>query len=498
VSKALSIDRAVDGNLKPVKDSDGTLTALEVSTDTVRVKNLVVAGKVEGSLEVDTITAKADFTLDVAGNITIDADGGAVTITDTTPSSYVPSFKLLSTDASVGGALMQFQQDSASPADGDNLGGIYFQGDDAGGNVTGYVSIIGSIESPIGGSEEGKLTFAVMDGVGSHIGYSMSGNAGVVNVNVGYGTGSVTTIAGDATLGGTTLTFPNGAILSNPIGNALYFTGEDGYAFRANAGASLDFFFASNNAAADADRWKIVIQNGSKNFELWNSAGGGYVELLELTTDGDLTIAGDLDIDGDAITTEGAITLDSGGAITLDAHDGSFVAKKAGDEFSVANSAYAGMILGYRTIGVNVAHATFPVQAIYGTINSDMTVRFIAPPSGTVEVEFQINYNTGTSASVNLHFGLSDAATYNRVADEYEQLVHEGARFQTYIPITHKFIVPGLIAGDTYNYWLGARVSSVTGTPLLQWGGSSTGRYQDFVMKVTALPAATADFAVYG
>ena len=42
--KELQIDRAVDGNLKPVKDSDGTLTALEVSTDKVRVKNLEVVG----------------------------------------------------------------------------------------------------------------------------------------------------------------------------------------------------------------------------------------------------------------------------------------------------------------------------------------------------------------------------------------------------------------------------------------------------------------------
>jgi hypothetical protein len=42
--KALSIDRAVDGNLKPVKDSDGVLTALELSVDNVRVKNLEVLG----------------------------------------------------------------------------------------------------------------------------------------------------------------------------------------------------------------------------------------------------------------------------------------------------------------------------------------------------------------------------------------------------------------------------------------------------------------------
>jgi len=42
--KTLQVDKAVDGNLKPVKDTDGTLTALELSTDNVRVKNLEVLG----------------------------------------------------------------------------------------------------------------------------------------------------------------------------------------------------------------------------------------------------------------------------------------------------------------------------------------------------------------------------------------------------------------------------------------------------------------------
>ena len=44
--KTLQIDKPVDGNLKPVKDSDGTLTALEVSTDKLRVKNLDVIGDI--------------------------------------------------------------------------------------------------------------------------------------------------------------------------------------------------------------------------------------------------------------------------------------------------------------------------------------------------------------------------------------------------------------------------------------------------------------------
>ena len=54
--KPLSIDKAVDGNLKPVKDSDGTITALEISTDNVRVKNdLEVLGNLTAS-NIGTLT----------------------------------------------------------------------------------------------------------------------------------------------------------------------------------------------------------------------------------------------------------------------------------------------------------------------------------------------------------------------------------------------------------------------------------------------------------
>ena len=51
--KALSIDKPVDSNLKPVKDSDGTMTALEVSIDKVRVKDLEVLGTATGITHTD-------------------------------------------------------------------------------------------------------------------------------------------------------------------------------------------------------------------------------------------------------------------------------------------------------------------------------------------------------------------------------------------------------------------------------------------------------------
>ena len=62
--KALSIDRAADSNLKPVKDSDGTITALELSTDNVRVKNLEVLGDFTHQPEYGFVRLNDDGTQD--------------------------------------------------------------------------------------------------------------------------------------------------------------------------------------------------------------------------------------------------------------------------------------------------------------------------------------------------------------------------------------------------------------------------------------------------
>jgi hypothetical protein len=71
--KTLQIDKAVDKHLKPVKDSDGTSTALEISTDDVSVKSSL---KVEDDLTVggaintgDTIkTPLRDMNIIVGGD----------------------------------------------------------------------------------------------------------------------------------------------------------------------------------------------------------------------------------------------------------------------------------------------------------------------------------------------------------------------------------------------------------------------------------------------
>ena len=68
MSKPLSIDKAVDKHLKPVKDSDGTMTALEISTNTVRVKDLTVTGTISSPLK-----SVNDLVFEVGGDVLIQA-----------------------------------------------------------------------------------------------------------------------------------------------------------------------------------------------------------------------------------------------------------------------------------------------------------------------------------------------------------------------------------------------------------------------------------------
>ena len=167
--------------------------------------------------------------------------------------------------------------------------------------------------------------------------------------------------------------------------------------------------------------------------------------------------------------------------------------EQAGTQFSVANSAYAGTILGYRMIGEDGTHDTYTLTTSLAVPDSDMTVRFIAPPSGAVEVMVQIYLDGASNRSITV--GLSDNAIYNSLGATYEQLTGMVDESDQYVH-QHYWTVTGLTAGDTYNYWFGIKHSTSTG--YITWGGTGTGRYCDFIMKVTALPEATSDFAVYG
>ena len=241
-----------------------------------------------------------------------------------------------------------------------------------------------------------------------------------------------------------------------------------------------------------------------------NFSDNGVLAAVINTANGRITqygTAGDTDDYSQiATTTNGAMsitTVDAAGAnadlavnidgdITLNSGTGVFIAQNSGTEFSVGKSAYAGMILGYQMIGESASHSSYSLTSSFAVPDSDMNVKFVAPPSGAVEITVQFGID-GTSGRYN-YVGLSDNATYNSIGNSYEVSLNFTDETDQNT-IQHMWVVTGLTAGTAYQYWLGAKSTHASG--YIRWGGTASGRYQDFIMKAVALPAAVADYAVY-
>ena len=299
-----------------------------------------------------------------------------------------------------------------------------------------------------------------------------------------------------------------------------------------SAGSNANMFMAAQNfnngysKAAVTSEWQdrgglqisVTDSTGATNFLSTEKAGTtNKVADMDFTAEGDINLMayngfmtlnareGSLTIET-SNTAGSDIILDSIDNITLDSHTGNFVTKKAGTEFSVANSAFAGMILGYTTTGIDAADASVLLTNAFAVTDSAHKVKFVAPPSGAVEIFVSI---WGDFNRRQTYFGLSDNASYGAVhypatddvTNEHSVIIPFGATTGD-IQINHYWVVTGLTAGNSYEWWLGAKATHNFAT-VLKWGGDVTGEYGPFIMKATALPTTTTDYsgnsaAVYG
>ena len=250
-----------------------------------------------------------------------------------------------------------------------------------------------------------------------------------------------------------------------------------------SAGGQIEWTIG--NDGSDSDKLK---------FDAGNAVVGGATKLT-LDDSGNMTLVGDLAVNGDTITTDGPMHLDSGGLIDLDSHSGVFKASNAGTEFSAANSAYAGMVLGYTDIGLDEARQQVNLTTSYVVPTDEFSVSFKAPPSGNVEIMIQISFSAGSTGSGDLFAGLSSGNAslgYVALADFHEEeLVDQSGRYGLDI-VQNYWTLTGLTAGTAYEYWVGFKSTSTGGTPTIQYGGSASGHNPDFIMKATALPATIA------
>jgi hypothetical protein len=114
----------------------------------------------------------------------------------------MPTVKLTNTTNDDAGPSLVLEKlrDDDGVAQGQNLGEIWFRGQDAGTNTEDYAYIIGEIDVSSHGQESGQLKLGVAnhDG-GNGVGLTLTGGSedNEIDVTVGLGTSSVTTVAGN-------------------------------------------------------------------------------------------------------------------------------------------------------------------------------------------------------------------------------------------------------------------------------------------------------------
>ena len=248
------------------------------------------------------------------------------------------------------------------------------------------------------------------------------------------------------------------------------------------------------NVTGGAENASLVVQNATS---------GSLSERLELDYLGNLTIDGDMAVNGDTITTDGNMDLDSGGSLTLDAHDGNFIAQKAGTEFSSANSAYAGMILGYTQIQNLSSLVSWEIQNSMTVEDDTHKISFKTPPSENVEIEVTAMFNV-SSTDTKVCAGLSTANATDGYSAVHGSLEYDsaGIMFSDDEANDHvkvfKFVVGASYLeaiGADNTFWLGFSTAGSTKTVYLQTGFRSTHGIAShpLIIKATALPVTIYD-----
>jgi hypothetical protein len=218
------------------------------------------------------IKAPQDTTINVTGILTLDSTTGICKITDSTAGTYSPQLLIESTDASGYGPVLNLKQDSATPASDDILGTIYFSGDDDGGTLTTYASIEGFLEDPTNTGEEGTLKFSTCAGnVVLRTGLELTGGASKIDVGIGYGTSSLTTIAGDLDIDGDTITTAGNITL--------------------DAATDIILKPQGNNVKISANT------DGSHALDIANDGSGNFTIKADRGTDSDIKFTNSADIE---------------------------------------------------------------------------------------------------------------------------------------------------------------------------------------------------------
>ena len=233
-------------------DSDTTLThndgrgLLLNSTNKLEFRDtgLYINSSTDGQLDVDADTELelTAPTVDIAASTAVTIATPSLIISDNTADEPIVQIKNTHNGTSAGELRFVMDKGSAG-ADGDDLGTISFYGDDTGQAQTAFAKIIGEISESDNTDEAGKLTFYVAESDGTNTaltaGLVLEGEHatdGEVDVTIGAGTASTTSVVGNLTVGDNLTLGTDSSVINMGDGNDVTFThdGTTGLTIAAN------------------------------------------------------------------------------------------------------------------------------------------------------------------------------------------------------------------------------------------------------------------------
>ena len=302
-----SITSSTTGHVTAVTTKTWTLPALGTTsadalagnTDVLNVSNTHLLTKLAalestngmGVGEDIVIGASSNDTLSITGSLKMNKDSSFLSdqFTFEDGTSGKPLVVLKNTNPDAAGSTLRFTKDVGADqmADDDEIGQVEFKHDDSNNNQHLYASMQGFAKDVTNSDEIGKLKIGVSTGHGTNSyqdGIVIEGHTtdNRVDVTIGNGTDSVTTIAGDLTVTGTTTTV-NSTVVDIADKNIKIAKGATTSA--STDGAGITF---SSWSAAPILSWNNTSAyiNLNKNFNVQGDITlSGTVDGIDIATD---------------------------------------------------------------------------------------------------------------------------------------------------------------------------------------------------------------------
>jgi hypothetical protein len=325
----------VTAGAQPAITSLGTLSILAV--DYVSINGSTISTGGGNDL---TVSASGDLNLTANGNdINVDTD----TFTITSATGIKPRLTLKATASSNKPSVLEFVKDKGiAGADGDFIADIYYTSDNDAQEQTSFVLIQGTVSDATDGAEEGKYNVRIKNTTGATPvdSFILEGNGANTDATIGYGSGSVTTIAGDLTVTGNDIKDSGGnSIISSDGSGVVTMPGGniniDGSNANLNLNNGADILLGADAAGGTASTIQyldsgstgryMLMAEATDKVVLCNRASNGTVYIRANTSTagsgGEVTVA---TFEDDSITAAVPLFINAGGsnvAITCTSSD---------------------------------------------------------------------------------------------------------------------------------------------------------------------------------